>query len=373
MKKKITAYPAKNNLSISTSIFFIVTILSLISCGKKDFRYDYFTVKEVVSGNQIELWNGYIVNLIGIEDNERTHEFLRSIVTDRRVRFVFDSHSPFKRPHPRAQEKSFYAYVILEREYCINSKMLKEGLSDIPLPQYYLNDSLEIYKNYANVITAKPKVVPKPEPEEKPTYTPDTKPREDPFSEYIISGDCKIELEKLKHACDYNNAVTRNFAVSQAGRSSGNFNIGQVCELFSSVRSQWSYVEDPKGMEFYSIASQTIEQAKFSGDCDDFAILMYSLVTAIGGDARIIFAWGSMGGHAFAEVDITDFSMREVKNIIMRKYYDFEINSVNYHVDADGNKWLNLDWWAAYPGGKYLDYKQYMIFYPRQNSCSRFN
>ncbi len=365
------ALPNNDDLSYFSILILFLILIIPTSCGKKDFRYDYFTVKDVLSGNQIVLLNGYVVNLIGNEDNDQTREFLTNRIVEKRVRFVFDSRSPFKKVHPKSQEKSFYAYVILERGYCINSKLLKDGLSNIPMSQYYLNDSLERYKIYANITPVTPHYNSDTEPEERPKYSPEIKPKDDPYSGYIIPVDCKIELNKLKIACDYTNPVTRDFAVSQAGKASGLFNLGQVCELFSSVRSSWNYVEDPKGIEFYSKASHTVENAKFSGDCDDFAILMYSIISAIGGDSRLIFAWGPIGGHAFAEVDITNFNMKNVKSIILRKFYDYEISGINYQIDADGNKWLNLDWWAAYPGGKYMSYDQYMIFYPRQDHCSR--
>ena len=361
----------KPPIFFSVFIITLITLLFSISCGKKDFRRDYFTVKEVLSGNKIKLLNGYVVNLIGIEDNQQIRDFLNNNLINKKVRFVFDSKSPFKKIYPKATEKAFYAYVVFERGYCINSKLLKDRLSDIPMPQYYLNDSLDSYLSYADITKAKPASTHKNVPEESPRYMPEVKPKEDPHSEYVISGNCKTELTKLQEACDYSNPVTRDFAVSQAGKSGGTFNIGQVCELFTTVRSNWNYVEDPKGMEFYSTASHTIENAKFSGDCDDFAILLYSIISAIGGDARLIFAWGPMGGHAFAEVDITNFNMKEVKSIILRKFYDYEISSIHYNIDAVGNKWLNLDWWAAHPGGKYLPFNQYMIFYPRQNHCSK--
>ena len=356
------------------NLIYVVLILQIFignSCGRKDFRTDFFTVTEVLSGNKIKLLNGYEVNLIGIEDNQQTYQFLAHNVVSKRVRFVFDSKSPFVRVHSSSYEKSFYAYVVLEKAYCVNSKILQDNLSEIPSNQYYLNDSLKKYMAYiGRTETEKAEIIlPTHLPTDSVRYTEDAKPEDKSYAQNILYSNCENSLIILQEACDYSTSTTRDLAVSLAAKSSGKFNMGQICEVFSTLRVNWNYVEDPKGMEYFSKASHTIETTKFSGDCDDFAILMYSLITSIGGDARLVFAWGSFGGHAFAEVDLTNFNLEEIKRIIMRSFYNYEIKTIFYQEDADGNKWLNLDWWAAFPGGKYLPYDKYMVFYPRQNYC----
>lgn len=335
----------------------ILLLLTIISCGKKDFRRDYFTVTEIISGNKIKLINGYTVTFIGVDNNKKTKQFLKEKVKNNRVRFVFDSKCPLKRPSSGTKDKSFYAYAILERNGCVNSELLKENLCRIPFPQPYLNDSLRAYQKYSSFspfVDTTDFII---EREEKPS------------SRKSESG-CTNELERLIRACDYNNTITRDYAVFIASRSSGKFNIGQICELYDAIRPpKWKYVNDPRGEDFYSKASHTIQNTKFSGDCDDFAILLYSLVTAIGGEARIVFAYNDRSGHAFTELNITGANLNELKRKIQSRFHDYVINEICYRTDNNGNKWLNLDWWASYPGGKYMNFNRSQIFYPYEKTC----
>jgi len=334
----------------------ILLLLSVMSCGRKDFRRDYFTVTEIITGNKIKLINGYDVNLIGIDNNKKTKQFLTDKLIDNKVRFVFDSRCPLKRLTSHARDKSFYAYVVTEKGWCVNSEILKNNLSAISFPQPYLNDSLSKYESY---ITNQDWV-------DSTDYSlEETKPVTPKPNENIYQS----ELKQLINACDYNNPVTRDFAVSVAGKASGEFNVGQVCYIFDAIRPpRWHYVNDPQGEEYFSKASNTIKNTKLSGDCDDFAILMYSLMTAVGGDARITFAYSkTQGGHAFAELNIGNTNINQLLSQIQRQFNDYEIDKLYYRTDSSGNKWLNLDWWASYPGGKYMKFEKNIIFYPSKN------
>lgn len=333
---------------------FLFTLV--ISCGRKDFRRDYFTVTDIISGNTIKLINGYKVHLIGIDNNKKTKQFLTDKLTDHKVRFVFDSKCPLKRLTPNARDKSFYAYVVSEKGWCINSEILKKNLCDISFPQPYLNDSLKKYESYiANQEWVDPN-----------DYTSEeTKPTPPKAN----NNTAESELKQLENACDFNNPITRDYAVSIAGKSSGEFNVGQVCNIFNAIRPpKWHYVNDPQGEDYFSKASHTIKNANFSGDCDDFAILMYSLMTAIGGEARIVFAYNkNQGGHAFCELNTGNANMSRLLHQIQQIFNDYEIDKLYYRTDSLGNKWLNLDWWASYPGGKYMDFDKSTIFYPSKN------
>ena len=327
-------------------LLYLIVITFFFSCGHKDFRRDSFMVTKILSGNQIGLLNGYTVNLIGIGDSDKSEAYLRKHVLNKDVTFTFDTKVPYRRIHPKTIDKSFYAYITTVDNVCVNSEVLQNNLSDLFLSPI-LNDSLSQYLEYAGVVHEKVK-------EE---------------GEKTFEYGCKKELANLVEACDYMNPVTRDFAVKQAGKSAGEYNVGQICEIFSSIRPpNWHYVNDPKGTEFFSKASRTISETNLSGDCDDFAVLMYSMINAIGGEARINFVWGVQGGHAFTEVNVSEFSPSNIENTILRMYPGFQINTIYYQKD-NGKIWLNLDWWAAYPGGPYTDYSKEMILYPKENEC----
>lgn len=95
----------------------------------------------------------------------------------------------------------------------------------------------------------------------------------------------------------------------------------QMRVLYDYVYSNWIYVFDPAQSEdTWRSASETIENYyftsnhKYTGDCDDFAILMASFARQIGYKSRFVAEWGPGGGHAHAEYS------------------------------SDGRNWYSLDW-----------------------------
>lgn len=326
-----------------------------------------------MSGNEIQLVNGYTVRLIGIEGTEKSKEYLKNHVTGKRVKFSFDSSAPFKRLTGKTKDKSFYAYV-MRKEECLNSILLEEGYSRIDYTPY-LSDSLNVYKGYASVSKDERYAGREKENEERRDEEDNSNREnykynrdEDNFNaEEFFSKGAQGELDKLVKACDYLNAITRDFAVKNAGKSGGAFHTEQVLYIYDAIRPpNWHYVNDPKGYNYVSKASNTISRANLSGDCDDFALLMYSLIMSIGGEARIVYAWTEDTGHAFCEVKITDTDSKDLKKKIQRHFSDYSVQEVWYR-DDKGELWLNLDWWAAYPGGKYWKYSTEVVFYPHQN------
>jgi hypothetical protein len=187
-----------------------------------------------------------------------------------------------------------------------------------------------------------------------------------------IFKNCNLNSSKTKliEACNYLNDDVRNKAVSIAGEDEGSFNLGQVCDIFDYCYSNWKYVNDPRQSEVYASASGTISNG-LNGDCDDFAILVCSLILSIGGEARINFAYSEDTGHAFTEVNIgkalsLDYLMKRYKN-------DYAGTDIWTRTDAQGNKWLNLDWFAKHPGGEYFDFKNGTTYYIIQKYCEDFN
>ena len=183
--------------------------------------------------------------------------------------------------------------------------------------------------------------------------------------------DCNSSGDKrqLVEACNYSNSTVRNNAVSIAGQSPGSYNLGQICDIFDHCYNGWKYVNDPKGNEIYESASNTISNG-LNGDCDDFAVLVCSMVLSIGGEARINFAYGQNGGHAFTEVNI---GKTEIEEYISKRYKSVYDNSgIWSRTDKQGNNWLNLDWLAKHPGGKYFDYTHGTTFYIIQQYCNDF-
>jgi hypothetical protein len=183
-------------------------------------------------------------------------------------------------------------------------------------------------------------------------------------------------LQRFHAASDYQTPTVRNLAADLAGRSPGEFNVGQVCAIYDHLHSQWRYVNDPQREEFLSSASNTLA-ANLSGDCDDFALLMNALLTAIGGHPRICLGWnrGGSEGHAFCEVlvgNATETTKQRVRRELLLRYGAQLGSCCHYRVDAANRLWLNLDWNAHNPGGPYYEHTEGVVLDLLDASCDSY-
>lgn len=336
------------------SLFFSLIIVAFVatSCSRQ-LDKDPFTVVGVTDGNTLLLDNGYKVVLLGIAPTEQCQKEIFKICNEKDVWFIFD-----KKTDPLDYDGAnlkFYAYVITDNPIdgpCVNSILLEDGISKLNITPL-LNDSLASYKMKAKGVYGEDQniepvpVSPNPDPEDEGAIIPSN------YQNSSYDGDWSDTPSVFNYACDYRNDCTRNFATSIAGKAEGPFSekgINQVCEIFKYLYNKWKYVNDPKGADYYAKASESIAVSHFTGDCDDFAILMASCVMAIGGEARITFSFKPDGGHAFTEVDISQFDFDEVLSTVAD--YFPNVTSLN---TRDSRKWLNLDWSASHPGGNYYD------------------
>ncbi|AEH61420.1 transglutaminase domain protein [Methanosalsum zhilinae DSM 4017] len=115
----------------------------------------------------------------------------------------------------------------------------------------------------------------------------------------------------------------------------GEYNIYQVCAIFDHVRNNINYVSDPRGTDYWAPASETLQIG--AGDCEDYAILIISMVESVGGTGRMYVT----DTHAFAGVYIGN-DPEKVNRITegVRKYYGDV--PVYYSTDTYGS-WLILD------------------------------
>lgn len=180
----------------------------------------------------------------------------------------------------------------------------------------------------------------------------------------------KENLNALIQAVDITNETTNDFAVQLASQFPGEYNIGQICQIYDYVVNNWKYVNDSDKKENFRSASRSINN-NLSGDCDDFAILMAALIESIGGDARISFAYNENDGHAFTEV-LASNSEAELQTIVndINLFYKTDQFTIHSKVDSDGKCWLNLDWFGEpqHPGGEYFNYTKRTIYYPTINT-----
>lgn len=166
---------------------------------------------------------------------------------------------------------------------------------------------------------------------------------------------------KVLKAINFSNPRVRNFSLSATTKHFNNKKkikgyqnyrtIIQCFAVFKEIKSRWNYVNDPQGNNYIATASESLEH--FSGDCDDHAILMAAGVKAVGGIPRLIHT----DAHIYPEMLIG--SKRDLENVnflIRNVLFPDEIKGkiLHYHIDERGQIWLNLDYTATYPGGKFM-------------------
>ena len=171
-----------------------------------------------------------------------------------------------------------------------------------------------------------------------------------------VTSSWDAQASKVVEAMDYTDPDTRDFALSMIDRGhGGDYNIAQICDMWEKMYKRWTYVNDPNGFNYYSPASRTINLG-LKGDCDDFAILVASTISAIGGTPRVILAYNTDSiGHAYAKVAIAD-SKSDLDNIAKYICQRYNCKGIAYRTSNEGGKttyWLNLDWWSKHPGGTY--------------------
>jgi hypothetical protein len=163
---------------------------------------------------------------------------------------------------------------------------------------------------------------------------------------------------KIIDAVNYDSPRVRNFAVMSATKYFRNIKgyqeqrrLIQCFAVFKEIRNRWLYVNDPSNREYIASASESLQH--FSGDCDDHAILMAACIKAIGGTPRIIHT----GGHLYPEMLIGTKADLETANYLIKEQLFVEESKnqeVHYHIDERGQVWLNLDYTARYPGGRFM-------------------
>lgn len=127
----------------------------------------------------------------------------------------------------------------------------------------------------------------------------------------------------------------REIAAGSAKTYPGTYNIYQICALFDYVKENIQYISDPRGGDYWSPPNETLKIG--AGDCDDYSILLSSLIEAIGGTTRIYLT----DTHAFTAVYIgndTDHIDKIVDGI--GQYYGPV--PVYFSTDEYGS-WLMLD------------------------------
>jgi WD40 repeat protein len=171
----------------------------------------------------------------------------------------------------------------------------------------------------------------------------------------------KSEIER---SIDLGNSAVEQTAVIVAKDYPGDYNLNQVSEVYDTLRKGWYYYSDPSYKDLYKNANRTLQDGKISnsvgmGDCDDFAILMASLLESLQGSTRIVFAYDQDTGknHAYAEVYLGKKSDPQVDKLIGWLKQQYNQTEIPGQTIEEDEVWLNLDYDSTYPGGHHFGEK----------------
>ena len=143
----------------------------------------------------------------------------------------------------------------------------------------------------------------------------------------------------------------RKFAIENSLRYGGETTLDKAFSLFKSISMRWNYQLDAgQYNEHFRSADETVQT--LTGDCEDHSICLATCVKHIGGTMRLVMA----KGHIYPELYIG--SKKDIKPTVRRINELFPLSrgkNIRISVDPEGKAWLNMDYTAPHPGGKYLE------------------
>ncbi len=160
---------------------------------------------------------------------------------------------------------------------------------------------------------------------------------------------------KVKAKMQVGDSALRNWAVKYSLESFTEYEnryglLTRQLSLFKHINQNFKYVPDMQRDEYYATPLETIRNG-MGGDCDDHSILMASALMSIGAKCRLVV----IEGHMYPELLAGNKQEFDVLlQAIVQLFKDEKITTIHYH-EYDGEYWINLDYSARHPGGRYLN------------------
>ena len=194
--------------------------------------------------------------------------------------------------------------------------------------------------------------------------------QKDDKNDFVFTGTRSLTTDReIVKAIDYENSEVRTFAVNATNeffkkeqQTKMKYRVMvQSFAVFKKINDNWNYVNDPQDDEYIARASESVKL--LAGDCDDYSILMAAAIKSIGGTVRLVYT----KGHIYPEILIGNKKDLEyASTLIRRKLFTSIIRGrdIHYHKDEKGQIWMNLDYTASYPGGKFMGEEVIECLYP---------
>jgi hypothetical protein len=170
--------------------------------------------------------------------------------------------------------------------------------------------------------------------------------------------------DEIARKLDLGNEKVMNTSVTIARDVPGEFSINQVGAIYSTLVEGWSYLSDPSFEESYKSAGLALQDdvragTVGAGDCEDFAILIASLIESLGGSTRILFVQydetvGTIPEHAYAELFLGQKDDPQLENLTKWIQDEYGVSSTP-GLSYDGeDAWPNLEYNSSYIGGPFF-------------------
>ena len=170
--------------------------------------------------------------------------------------------------------------------------------------------------------------------------------------------------QRIQQKVNYSDSSVRAFAVKHSLMYFDEYypKYRQICRQFSLlkyIKTNFKYVSDPSDYDYFASPLESIEL--MAGDCDDYSILMASVLKAIGANVRII--WSPR--HVYPELYCGDKANFEKYVSAIYTLFGQEIGKkrIYYRIDKNENYWINIDYTDLYPGSVYHSDEVLSIIY----------
>ena len=110
----------------------------------------------------------------------------------------------------------------------------------------------------------------------------------------------------------------------------------------------WNYKNDPNQIELFRPVSETIKTR--TGDCDDYAICLAACMRKCGGCVQIVHS----DGHLYPMLLVGKPEEKRKMNQVIRIIFPSAKNKKIHYLEKNNELWLNMDYTANHPGGKFL-------------------
>ncbi|MBK8195825.1 MAG: transglutaminase domain-containing protein [Lewinellaceae bacterium] len=153
-------------------------------------------------------------------------------------------------------------------------------------------------------------------------------------------------------ACQVDEVRPKAAALIASENADRPLNLGQLCDVFDSA-TDWEYVNDPAGRDYFAHPFESHRVRR--GDCDDYAIYLASLASAIGFEADIVVGTLRSGqNHAFPEVCLGKMDVETVCEYLRARYKLNRTQRLYFRNDDAHNLYISLER-GLYPGASPFD------------------